>query len=147
MSGAQVWNRNCGLFDGRLLTFDIRRLGCENMSGYKDLAIYQRAYENALIMHKLTNTLPKHETYELSSQMRRAAISIPLNIAEGYGRKIHQNDFKNFLVVALGSCNEVNVLLDMISDLSYIANDEYVKLKDSYDHLGRQITKFIQAMN
>ena len=116
------------------------------MSGYKDLAIYQKSYENALIMHKLTNTFPKHETYELSSQMRRAAISIPLNIAEGYGRKIHQNDFKNFLVVALGSCNEVNVLLDMISDLGYIANDEYVKLKDSYDHLGRQITKFIQAM-
>ena len=116
------------------------------MSGYKDLAIYKRAYESALRIHKTTSTFPKHEMYELGSQMRRAAMSIPLNIAEGYGRKIHQNDFKSFLLIALGSCNEVDVLLDMVKDLGYIDLDQYTELKDSYDHLGRQITKFIQAM-
>ncbi len=115
------------------------------MSGYKGLEIYQRSYKGALQVHKLTVIFPKHEMYELGSQMRRAAMSIPLNIAEGYGRKIHQNDFKNFLINALGSCNEMQVLLDMVKDLGYI-NSEYIELRETYDHISRQIAKFIQAM-
>ena len=115
------------------------------MSGYKDLAIYQKSYDTSLRIHRVTLTFPKHETYELGSQMRRAAISVPLNIAEGYGRKIHQNDFKSFLINALGSCNEMQVLLEMVRDLGYITQ-EYDEFVDVYDHLGRQITKFIQAM-
>ena len=115
------------------------------MSGYKELAIYQKSYDGALQIHKLTATFPKHELYELGSQMRRAAMSIPLNIAEGYGRKVHQNDFKNFLKNALGSCNEMQVLLDMIKDLGYI-DKEYDELKELYDYTSRQIARFIQAM-
>ena len=115
------------------------------MSGYKDLGIYQKSYEGFLRIHKVTCTFPKHEQYELGSQMRRAAMSIPLNIAEGYGRKSRQNDFKSFLINALGSSNEVMVLLDMAKDLGYI-NEEYDKLRDMYDHISRQLMKFIQSM-
>lgn len=66
------------------------------MSGYKNLAVYKTSYEAALQIHKLTQSFPQHELYEIGSQLRRAAISIPLNIAEGYGRKTYQKDFKNF---------------------------------------------------
>ena len=116
------------------------------MSGYKELAIYRKSYEGALRIHKLTATFPKHELYEIGSQMRRAAMSIPLNIAEGYGRKLHQNDFKNFLKNALGSCNEMQVLLDMSKDLGYIDKD-YDELQETYDHISRQIVRFIQAID
>ena len=115
------------------------------MSSYKELAIYEKSYEMSLLVHKLTASFPRHELYEIGSQMRRAAISIPLNIAEGYGRKYYQNDFKHFLITALGSCNEIQVLLEMTKDLGYI-QEEYAELKEAYDHLSRQIAKFIQAM-
>ncbi len=94
-------------------------------------------------MHKKTFKFPKQEMYELGSQLRRAAISIPLNIAEGYGRKTYTGDFKKFLIIALGSCNEVAVLLEMAKDLGYLG-ESYEELKEEYDHLGRQLNKLIQ---
>jgi len=98
----------------------------------------------ALKIHKMSLQFPKHEMYEIGSQLRRAAISVPLNIAEGYGRKKHVNDFKNFLLNALGSCNEVSVLLKMVKDLGYDIQ-EYEVMQEEYDHLGRQLSKLIQT--
>ena len=111
--------------------------------GYHDLEVYQRSYKLALQVHKITLSFPKHEVYEIGSQLRRAAISIPLNIAEGYGRKEHVKDFKNFLINALGSNNEVSVLLEMVKDLGYEIT-QYEELKEEYDHLGRQLNKLMQ---
>jgi four helix bundle protein len=64
---------------------------------YRDLEVYQEAYNLAIAAHKLTRTFPDFERYELSSQLRRAAVSIPVNIAEGYGRKHSDAEFKHFL--------------------------------------------------
>ena len=111
--------------------------------GYCDLEVYQRSYKLALQVHKITLSFPKHEMYEIGSQLRRAAISVPLNIAEGYGRKEHVKDFKSFLINALGSSNEVSVLLEMVKDLGYEIT-QYEELKEEYDHLGRQLNKLIQ---
>ena len=88
---------------------------------YKNLEIYKLSYELALQVHRLTMKFPKHEMYEMGSQLRRAAVSVVLNIAEGYGRKAHQQDFKSFLIHALGSCNETAVLLRLANDLGYIS--------------------------
>jgi len=67
------------------------------IKSYDDLEVYKRSYELALAIHRLSFTLPETERYELSSQIRRAAVSIPLNIAEGYGRKKSKAEFKHFL--------------------------------------------------
>ena len=91
----------------------------------------------------MTLEFPKHELYELGSQMRRAATSVPLNIAEGYGRRSSSNDFKSFLRVALGSCNEVMVLLEMIKDLGYMEESKYQEFNEMYDHIARQLFRLI----
>ena len=87
----------------------------------------------------MTQTFPKQEQYELSSQLRRAAVSIPANIAEGYGRKASAAEFKHFVRIALGSCNEVAVYLDLIKDLEYIDEKMHEELSKEYEVLGRQL--------
>ena len=106
---------------------------------YKDLDVYQRSYRLAVEMHQIALKLPQHEQYGLSDQIRRAALSIPLNIAEGYGRS--SAEFKRFLRISLGSCNEVRVLIDFLSDLKYIDTDVYNRLLEEYEALARQLYK------
>lgn len=115
------------------------------IQSYQDLDVYKRSYQLALDVHRISFTLPQSERYELSSQIRRAAVSIPLNIAEGYGRKSSQAEFKHFLRNSLGSCNEVQVLLDMLKDLCYIREDIYQSFKDEYTILGKQLNKLMQS--
>ncbi len=112
---------------------------------YHDLDVYKRSYKLALDIHKLSHSLPKRERFELSSQIRRAAVSIPLNIAEGYGRKDSQKEFKHFLRNSLGSCNEVQVLLNLLKDLSYVEQVKYISFKEEYDILGKQLSKLIKT--
>ena len=114
------------------------------IKSYKDLEVYQKSYQAALRLHKTSLEFPRHELYELGSQMRRAATSVPLNIAEGYGRKISAKEFKYFLRIALGSCNEVSVLLQMIKDLGYLEKELFQELYETYDHLGRQLFRLIE---
>ena len=114
------------------------------IKSFYDLKVYQRSYRLALDIHRIALQLPKIERYELASQLRRAAVSIPLNIAEGYGRKNSKAEFKHFLRNSLGSCNEIRVLLDMIRDISYIGSELHKQLSDEYDILGKQLNVLIQ---
>ena len=109
------------------------------IKSYRDLRVYQISYELGKEIHQVTQQFPKREQYELASQLRRAAISIPLNLAEGYGKKHSSADFKRFILIALGSCNEVEVLLDYANDFGYISADSYKNFWDRYDQLGRQL--------
>ena len=115
------------------------------MSGYKELDVYQRAYKKALEMHRMTSEFPKQEKYEIGSQLRRSAMSIVLNIVEGYGRKDGKHEFQHFLRNALGSCNEVRVLLEMCKDIGYITNEEYQHIENEYEVISRQIYRLRQA--
>ena len=112
----------------------------EKILTYHDLEVYRVGYKLALEVHKLTQILPKEERFELGSQLRRAAISIPANIAEGYGRKKSAAEFKHFLRNALGSSNEICVLLNLCKDLGYEVQNELI---DQYNILGKQIYKLI----
>ena len=103
---------------------------------YEDLKVYQKSYQLALKVHQLTQELPNFEKYELGQQIRKAAVSIPLNIVEGYGRKSSAAEFKHFLRNALGSSNEVIVLLKMLQDLGYVNTEEMLQ---QYDELGKQL--------
>ena len=85
------------------------------------------------------------ELRELGTQLRRAATSVPINIAEGYGRKRSPEDFKRFLVIALGSNNEVNVILDLVRDLGYLQEDLHKKLAQENTEIGKGINKLVQV--
>ena len=61
---------------------------------FRDLKVYQRSYEAAIVMYQITKKFPREEMYGLTSQIKRAATSIPLNIAEGYGKQENTNEFK-----------------------------------------------------
>ena len=117
----------------------------KKIANYRDLRVYQRSYELALKIHKATQKFPIFERRELGSQLRRAAASIPINIAEGYGRKRSAEDFKRFLVMAMGSSNEVSVELALARDLRYLGEKTYEKLEDECDQIGRIINKLIQV--
>lgn len=110
---------------------------------YKDLDIYKGSYKLSLYIYRITVKFPKDEIYGITSQLRRAAVSIPLNIAEGYGR-LSEDEFKRFLKISLGSTNETSTLIEMSKDLGYIKNKEYTDLIKQYDILGRKIYRFIE---
>jgi four helix bundle protein len=117
----------------------------KKIANYRDLRVFQRSYELALKIHKLTQKFPIYERRELGSQLRRAATSIPINIAEGYGRKRSADDFKRFLVIAMGSSNEVSVELALARDLGYLDRKTYEELESECDQIGRIIHKLIQV--
>jgi four helix bundle protein len=114
------------------------------ITSYRDLEVYKESYEMALRIHQMTQKFPDYERYEIGSQLRKAAMSIPMNIAEGYGKKESELDFKRFLRMSLGSCNEVRVMLDMSRDLNYIEEQGYKEITQKYDILGRRINTLIQ---
>ena len=109
-----------------------------DIKSYTDLIIYQEGYKLVLDMYKITRNYPGEEKYEIVSQIRRAAYSIPLNIAEGWGRK-SKLEFKRFLKMSLGSCNELQVLNELSKDLGYINHKEYINVKGRIEKLGKQI--------
>ncbi len=111
------------------------------MLGYKSLDVYRRSYKLSLDIHRLTQTFPGIEKHELGSQTRRAAVSVTLNIAEGYGRKDSMGEFQHFLRNALGSCNEVRVLIELCKDLGYIEELMWQELEAHYEIVGKQLYK------
>jgi len=113
------------------------------IQSYHDLEVYQESYKLVLKVYEITRQMPEFERRELGYQMRRAAVSIPANIAEGYGRKESDAEFKHFLRNALGSNNEVRVLLDLAHDLNYISK-EHEELRKRYEVLGKKLYTLIQ---
>ena len=114
------------------------------IEGYRDLEVYRRSYELTKEILQLTLAFPKEERYEIVSQMRRASLSIPLNIAEGYGKKESAAEFKRFLLIAIGSANEMQVLLDISHDLGYVSAETHQKLLSEYDVLGKRLHTLVK---
>ena len=112
---------------------------------FKDLKSYQKAYENSLAIHKVSLSFPKFEQVELGGQMRRATKSIPLNIAEGFGRNANSTaDFKRFIVMAKGSCDEVRVQLDYCKDLGYLTAEEYSHYEREYVEVSKMLLSMLR---
>ena len=116
------------------------------MSGYKELQVYQKGYAAARSVYKITEGYPKEEVYGITGQMRRAAVSIPLNIAEGYAKRESQTEFGRFLEMARGSANEMSVLVDLSKDLGYIEEETYEKASKTYEEIGKMLTVFIRKI-
>lgn len=94
------------------------------MQNYNKLMVWSKAHDFTLYTYRLTSHFPKEEVYALVSQMRRAVSSIPMNIAEGCGRK-SKADFAHFLTISLGSSNEIDYQFLLAKDLKYITEEEF----------------------
>ena len=107
---------------------------------FRDLDVYRRAYRLSLDIHKATLGFPKVEQYALGDQMRRASKSICANIAEGFGRQWTSDaDFKRFLVIAVGSCDEMQVWSDYGRDLGYLDVSTAIAWASEYGELARML--------
>jgi len=107
---------------------------------YKDLIVWQKAYKLVLEIYKITKDFPRFEMCGLAQQVRRAAVSIPSNIAEGYGRK-HKGEYRQFLSVAYGSLSELETQYLLSIDLEYTKSCEVIEnlLKEVGGMLYRMI--------
>ncbi len=97
------------------------------INSFKDLIVWQKSYQLAKQVYKITESLPSAEMYGLKSQLQRSVVSIPSNIAEGFGRRTSK-DFKQFLHIAFGSASELETQLLLCKDVYSISIDEEEKL-------------------
>ncbi len=115
------------------------------IKSFRDLDVWKLGMEIVTEVYELTKSLPKEEAYGLVSQMRRAAISIASNIAEGFNR-YHNKEYKQFLYIALGSCAELETQVEVCRLLAYIDQETRDKLIDQFDHEGRMINNLIKCL-
>jgi len=108
---------------------------------FKDLIVWQKSYALALSIYKITKEFPKHEIYGITSQMRRAAISIPSNIAEGYRRQ-HTGEYLQFLSIAFGSCSELETQILLARDIGFLEKSNFQSIYD----LCLEISKMLNAL-
>jgi len=114
-----------------------------DQSGYRKLRVWQTAFELAKAIYEETNKLPKHELYGLTSQMRRSAVSVAANIAEGYGRN-HRKEYLQFLGLANGSLMELETHLLLCEALNYEL--EHKKLWDLATIEGKQLNALRRSL-
>lgn len=105
---------------------------------YKDLDLYKAAKDLVLSVYALLRKFPKEEQYALCDQLRRAAISIPSNIAEGMGR-VSTKEQIHFSEIAYGSLREVDCQLDIATDLEYISNEELLEIENKLEKVAALI--------
>ena len=115
------------------------------MRGFRDLRVWQGGMEMVESVYRVTQSFPKQELYGLTSQLRRAAVSIPANIAEGQSRE-HIKEYLNFLSIAQGSVTELETELEIAGRLGYIAPDAVGSLTSQMASLGRQIRALRAAL-
>ena len=112
--------------------------------GYKKLIAWQIADKLAWEIYKLTDKFPKDEVYGLTSQIRRSALSVPLNIVEGYSRN-SKNEFRQFLKISLGSLAETAYLIEFALKRKYITSNDYENLRPIKEECGRILWKLMKS--
>lgn len=117
----------------------------QSIVSFRDLEVYNCGYRLSITVHQMSGNFPDIGKYELGKQMRRVAVSIPANIAEGFSKKESDAEFKRYLRMSLGSANEIQVYLDLAKDLGYIPDSEYIFLLEEYQILCRRISSLIRS--
>ncbi len=117
----------------------------KKITTYRDLNIWKSGILLVKEIYAMTEKFPKHETYGLTSQMRRSAISIPSNVAEGF-KRYHNKEYRQFLYVTLGSCAELETQVTIARELKYIQIEKEAGLLEQLDHIGRMITNLLKKL-
>ncbi len=115
------------------------------MRQYRNIQAWKLSHKLVLMVYQSTRGFPVEERYGLTSQLRRAAASVPANIAEGCGRN-SQGDLLRFLDIALGSLKETEYFLFLSKELAYLREDEYVALESVKDDAIKCLVGYIKAV-
>ena len=118
----------------------------EKREGYRKLEVYEKSYRSAVEIYRMTADFPKEERYGITDQMRRASVSIALNVAEGYARRESQEELKRFLRMAVGSAAEMQVLIDFAREFGYMREERYSEAKEAYEAIGKMLNAFIRKL-
>lgn len=111
------------------------------MGTYRDLLVWQKSIKLAKAIYQLTANYPSDERFGLTNQMRRCSISIPSNIAEGFGRG-SDKELVQFLYISLGSSNELDTQLTVSYELSFITEDRFKEI----EKLNNEVNKMLQSL-
>ncbi len=115
------------------------------IKSYRDLIIWQKAVDLVTKVYSVTGNFPSSEIYGLTNQLRRCAVSIPSNIAEGYGRN-STADYKRFLQIAVGSLYELQTQVVIAFKLTYVSKEQYTELNDLSIEIDKMIYSIIQKL-
>ena len=115
------------------------------MQSYKDLIVWQKSVQLVTELYCVTEKFPKTEIFGLTSQIRRASVSIPANIAEGYARK-HKKEYIQFLKIAFGSGAELETHLIISKNLGFIKDDSIIKVNELLDEVMRMLNKLVSTL-
>ena len=115
------------------------------VADYRNLEVWQKAMELTMMIYDAADAFPNHERYGLVSQMERAAVSIPSNIAERYGRQ-SDKEFYHFLSITRGSLYELQTQVYIASGRSYMSEERTNKINQRLDQLGRMIYGFMKRL-
>ncbi|MCA9398188.1 MAG: four helix bundle protein [Candidatus Omnitrophica bacterium] len=116
------------------------------MKCFRDLKIWNLGKEIVVEIYQLTKDFPSEEKYGLIAQLKRSAISIPSNIAEGFNR-LHNKEYRHFLFISLGSCAEVETQLEIALELGYIEETKKDPLLNKINHEARMISSLIKKVS
>ncbi|MFV0366178.1 MAG: four helix bundle protein [Mangrovibacterium sp.] len=115
------------------------------MNTFREITTWQKAMAFVTKIYKITRLFPDDEKFGLVSQMRRCAVSIPSNIAEGYGKGAN-NDFKRFLRISYGSLLELQTQLEIAKDIEMINAEQFAELYEDSREIERMLTAFIDSL-
>jgi four helix bundle protein len=116
------------------------------LKNFKELKVWQKSYQLCLKLYKVTKVFPKEEIYGLRSQIRRSSVSVPSNIAEGYGRKTTP-DYIRSLYVAYGSNSELETQILLAGDLKYIKAERLKDILEDIAEIERMLKALIKSLN
>lgn len=115
------------------------------MKDFRTLKVWEKAHALTLAIYKETEKFPKQELYALTSQIQRAAVSIPTNIAEGCG-KDSDAELKRYFVIAMGSASELEYLLLLAHDIGYLQTNIYQSMTNDLVEIRKMLNAFIQKL-
>jgi len=115
------------------------------IKSHRDLVVWQKAMDLVEAVYRATSSFPKEETYALTSQIRRAVVSVPANIAEGQGRRLTK-EYLYFLANARGSLLELDTHLEIAVRLCYVDKNNYSILKNQLDEVARMLNGLMRAV-
>lgn len=115
------------------------------MKDFRKLQVWEKAHQFTLKIYEMTKEIPKEEMYGLTSQIRRASVSIPTNISEGCVRS-SDADFSRFLFISLGSASELEYLIFLSKDLKYINEKFYVELNIGINEIKKMLIGMIKKL-
>lgn len=116
-----------------------------SLQGYKDLKVFQKAYETAMEIYYLSKEFPKEEKYSLTDQIRRSSRSVCANIGEGFRKRTYPKHFVSKLSDSDAECAETMIHLSFAKDCGYLNEENYDKLTENYVQIGKMLGSMMRS--